>query len=290
MAMHVTSRLPSAAANGRNGHSLISDDKFRQLYALTLKLRRLTQSGNGAVARRWLRGSEAALAAVAADLRPRDVLVSPSGSTLCDPLPRGVVMPAISRFDDSIAEAIAAAVAARLKKTAAVSVLVCAEASAETLLREAYAIAARARLPLLFIERGLAENGRAVSPKPAAGAHESESMPAIPVDAQDVVAIYRVAHESMTRARAGSGPTRIQCVPWVAPLSSRKESQAASADAVEHLERWLIGRGLPAEQWRREIAAEMENNTAHQQSQRSADPPATNGSGDTTERPPQSFA
>jgi len=283
MAMQVTSRLPSAAANGRNGHSLISDDKFRQLYALTLHLRALAR--DDAASASWLRGSEAILAAVAADLRASDVLVCPPAPSLSQELPRGVVVTVTDRFDDSLTQVLNAAVAARLRKTGGIAVLFCAQPSHDPLLREACALAVQAKLPLLFIERGIAENSGSWNKS-----SEVEWMPAIPVEVQDVVAIYRVAHESITRARAGSGPTRIQCVPWAAPANGRRS--LAASDAVAHLERWLIGRGLPAEQWRREVTAQMEQNTssAHQDSQHSTDLPATNGSGNSTKRTPQRLA
>lgn len=285
MTMQGTSRLPTAAANGRNGHSLISDDKFRQLYALTLHLRALARDEDASAP--WLRGSEAMLAAVAADLRASDVLVCPPAPSLRHELPRGVVVTVADRFDDSLTQVLNAAVAARLRKTGGIGVLFSAQHSRDPLLREACALAVRAKLPVLFIEHGISEN---TSPGSGNKSNEIDWMPAIPVDAQDVIAIYRVAHESITRARAGNGPTRIQCVPWVAPPNGRKSS--GSGDAVEHLERWLIGRGLPAEQWRREITAPMEQNSssAHQVSQQSADLPATNGSGNFTKRAPQRLA
>lgn len=282
MTMQVKSRLPSAAANGRNGHSLISDDKFRQLYTLTLQLRGLAESEASAP---WLRGSEAMLAAVAADLRAADALVCLPGLSLRHELPRGVVVTEMSRHDDGLTQVLSAAVAARLKKNGGVAVIL--KPSRDSLLREACALAVQAKLPVLFVEHDFADNT-----SPWNKGAETEGMPEIPVDAQDVVAIYRVAHESITRARAGSGPTRIQCVPWVAPPQTRKPSEAASTDAVAHLERWLTGRGLPADRWRREITAQLQRNTAspYQESQRSADPPVTNGSGGTTERTPQSLA
>ncbi len=61
--------------------------------------------------------------------------------------------------------------------------------------------------------------------------------------------MYRAAHESIERARDGSGPTHIVAVDW--QLGAGKKRVAA--DAVEHLEEWLMARGLPAQEWRKEI-------------------------------------
>jgi TPP-dependent pyruvate/acetoin dehydrogenase alpha subunit len=59
----------------------------------------------------------------------------------------------------------------------------------------------------------------------------------IPVDGNDVVAIYRVAQEAILRARRGVGPTLIDCKPW--PLDG-------DADPVRRLEQALERRGLSA--------------------------------------------
>lgn len=62
----------------------------------------------------------------------------------------------------------------------------------------------------------------------------------IPVDGNDVVAIYRVAQESIQRARRGVGPTIIDCKPWPVALA-----KAGPADPVRRLEQALSRRGLP---------------------------------------------
>lgn len=79
----------------------------------------------------------------------------------------------------------------------------------------------------------------------------------IPVDGNDVVAIYRVAHEAIQRARRGVGPTIIDCKPW--PLALKKDGPT---DPVRRLEQALERRGLPTAKlkertiaaFRREIA------------------------------------
>jgi pyruvate dehydrogenase E1 component alpha subunit len=58
----------------------------------------------------------------------------------------------------------------------------------------------------------------------------------IPVDGNDVVAIYRVAQEAILRARRGGGPTLIDCKPW--PLDG-------TPDPIRRLEQALERRGLP---------------------------------------------
>ena len=266
MAIQARTRVPSAAANGKNGHTLISDVKFRQLYALALKLRLLAQGSNGhGQAARALAGREAVLAGVAADLRSDDrVLLRESGllsETLGSVWPVARAEAGAGGFSERMIQAVSGAAADRMQQKRRVSVIFCDERVDEQVFLEARRIANAARLPVLFVEDGQdAANGR-----PAArNGHAPFEEIAIPVDAQDVIAMYRVAHESISRAREGTGPTRIQCVSW--PLagkaaSGRRANEAASADAVEHLEAWLEARGLPAQDWRREIAAEFSNGT-----------------------------
>lgn len=82
-------------------------------------------------------------------------------------------------------------------------------------------------------------------------------MPGIPVDANDVVALYRVAQESIGRARAGDGPVLMECT------ASLPGSGAPITDAVAHMREYLVGRRICTRPWaesagktlRRKIAA-----------------------------------
>lgn len=220
----------SRVASGKHGHSLISDAKFRRLYALALQL---TQSNTGD-------GLAMAMAGVAADLRSDD------GITL--------EREAGSDFSERVITALSAAVADRMRKNERLTVIVCQRPGTDPILRVAHQLADDAKLPVLFVEDWRkAENGRTAKKASAPLPQRIGAMPVIPVDAEDVIAIYRVAHESMTRAREGNGPTRIQCV-----LSSAETASNNNGNAVRHLEQWLEVRGLPAQVWRREIMAELQ--------------------------------
>lgn len=216
----------SRVASGKHGHTLISDAKFRRLYALALE--HAQQDEDMAAAR----------AGVAADLRSDDVVVTQE---------RG-------DCSEQVIAALGGAAADRLRKNGRLTVIVCANAH-DAVVREAHQLADEAKLPVIFVEdwrraaNGDAAKKRASAPLP----QRIGAMPAIPVDAEDVIAIYRVAHESMARAREGSGPTRILCVRW--PASDKSEKQGDSA--VGHLEQWLDAHGLPTQIWRREILAEL---------------------------------
>lgn len=222
---HMGNEARSRVASGKHGHTLISDAKFRRLY--TLALERAQDAGGD--------GLNAAMASVAADLRGDDVVVVQERGT-------------VAEFDEQVIAALSGAAADRLRKNERLTVIVSTGPGSDPVLRDAHQLADEAKLPVLFVEDWRKMNGaatKASAPLP----QKIGAMPAIPVDAEDVIAIYRVAHESMARAREGSGPTRIQCVRW--PSNN-------NGDAVGHLEEWLTARGLPAQAWRREIAAELQ--------------------------------
>jgi TPP-dependent pyruvate/acetoin dehydrogenase alpha subunit len=218
----------SRVASGKHGHTLISDAKFRRLYALALQHARHANK----------QGLSAALAAVTADLRNDDGMVAQDRQQA-------------GEFSERVIAALSGAAADRLRKNERLTVIVCAGPGSDSILREAHLLADEAKLPVIFVEDWRRTgNGGVTKKKSAPLPQRIGAMPAMPVDAEDVIAIYRVAHESMARAREGSGPTRIQCVRW--PASDN------SGSAVGHLEQWLEARGLPAQAWRREILAEIE--------------------------------
>jgi hypothetical protein len=253
--------VPSAAANGKNGHTLISDEKFRQLYALAIKLHLMAERNSGPRNRR-----DAALAGVAADLRDDDVLIAKRQPQIAALLHAGVPealrsvrSETASSLQEHIIEAMGGAAADRMRKNGRVTVIFLPDAGASAVTQEAQRLAERARLPVLFVEEApewLHPSRRAR----ASGDGSSDDMPAIPVDAHDVVAMYRVAHESIARARQSGGPTRILCVENLRKPGSEEEGRGA--DAAASLEHWLEARGLPAEEWRRQIAAELGENYA----------------------------
>lgn len=249
MAIQAKTAVPSAAANGKNGHSLISDAKFRQLYGLALRLQLLAQKGPvQSKPSATIRDHAAALAGVAADLHEGDALLAEHPSRVWDVL-RGdlkvnVTSPEGNAIEPQIIDALSRAAGDRLRKNGRVTVLFFPADASQSLIAEAHSLASGAKLPVLFVEEGV----EATPPKPRALLSAKNDMPSIPVDVHDVIAMYRVAHESIARAREGTGPTRIVCLEAPAVPGH-------TADAVADLERWLESRGLPAHEWRQEIVA-----------------------------------
>jgi hypothetical protein len=66
----------------------------------------------------------------------------------------------------------------------------------------------------------------------------SSNVPAIPVDAQDAIALYRVSQESLGRARAGGGAAMIEAV-----------HLDDSPPAIDKLAEYLTRRGVASPSW-----------------------------------------
>ncbi|HUZ03709.1 MAG TPA: thiamine pyrophosphate-dependent enzyme [Acidobacteriaceae bacterium] len=71
--------------------------------------------------------------------------------------------------------------------------------------------------------------------------------PGIPVDGQDVVAMYRVAYESMQRARNGGGPTLIEA------MTAGNAMPGSDNDPITAMERYLTQRNLFEPAWKQQI-------------------------------------
>ncbi|HVT96315.1 MAG TPA: thiamine pyrophosphate-dependent enzyme [Acidobacteriaceae bacterium] len=252
MATEAGTRVTSATAHGKHGHSLISDAKFRQLYDLALRMQHAGEREQG------LRGREAALAGVTADLRDDDVVVAEYAGSVED-ITQGHVAVSMERrtFEERVIEALSDAVGDRMRKTGRITAIFFEGTASSRVMQEARAMAIAAKLPVLLVEHLSTKRQRDASTEKSL--RTVLEYPSIPVDAQDVIAMYRVAHESIERARDGGGPTHIVSVRWqVAGSAGKRAGKAATQDAVQHLEEWLTARGLPAREWRRAMIAELE--------------------------------
>jgi TPP-dependent pyruvate/acetoin dehydrogenase alpha subunit len=109
--------------------------------------------------------------------------------------------------------------------------------------REVLALAAKLSLPMIFVVLPeTKKKGRAIN---LCAKARSVGMPGIPTDANDAVALYRVAQESIGRTRGGDGPVLIDCV---AALSAGQRS-AGKDDPLLHMKKFLIGRKICDAAW-----------------------------------------
>jgi TPP-dependent pyruvate/acetoin dehydrogenase alpha subunit len=143
------------------------------------------------------------------------------------------------------------ALAHQLEHKGNVVIALCAEQS-PSLERwhEAMKFAGTHKLPVIYVIKTVAPDGKASSN--GTGHLEELSFmargmgfPGIVVDGHDVVAVWRVAQESIHRARNGSGPTLIEC---------RMDS---THEPLAHMEHYLKKRNTWDEGWRDGIAGRL---------------------------------
>ena len=197
---------------------MISRKKLLELRAALIRSQLMDEECLAHPERSALQHHRATLASIAIDLGKRDLLLAPADAVAAKHL-------AGTPFKDACAEARIAASptkkagdallveacheAARRKRESKDSVVavVCGSRAAQPAVwQKALRSAARRKLPLIFIR--LEPHARAVArtSAPAALAH---GVPLIAVDGSDVVAAYRVASESLARARERRGATII---------------------------------------------------------------------------------
>jgi len=260
-------------ANGA-GASPSNQDVLRTLYASMLKCRILAQRvqdlpGGETHGHDYTFdiGHEAIVVGATVELGPQDTLVVSTrnfaahvakGVSLETLISRGAPedgAQAVVVTDGSPARAVSLdpfnlgtglAVAHRLEKNRNVVVALCSERnSAPERWHEAMKFAGVHKLPIIYVK-----SGSVFELVPAKGAPAFEELsfmardcrfPAIVVDGKDAVAVWRVVHESIHRARNGAGPTLIEC-----------ETRASSAgDPLEHMEHYMKKRGFWDNEWRR---------------------------------------
>jgi len=266
---------PAPAQTDQPVFSLISNQKLQQLYGAMLKCRLLKREIGEEMSRyafipEIVPGLEAAAAGVAIDLVPDDT-VTASGWDVAVQLLTGTALGTILTALDACEEspdcwparlngALGAALTNKTKENNKIVVVFFSRVfdtpSTWAPCRiEAMKVAAGNDLPMVFVchsefvmEPADQKPAKKVSKKhvqaTALDGYEF-GLPVIPVDGDDAVAVYRVASESIARARGGRGPTLIEC------------SRSADGDSIANMETYLTRKGLFREEVTAEIAAEF---------------------------------
>jgi len=238
--------------------SLISRRKLLALYTALLRCRMMTEVAAAKV-RRSKAAHEAPAVAVVLDLKPGDTIAAAERDFLPEFVkgasPEAIlaalgVRPAHSpaSFAATLKATLAAARTHAKRKSRNIAAVFGNGASVSSAAwRNALHIAGTERLPILFVSQPGADQLRR---KDSA----SLGFPAIPVDGDDVVALYRVASEAQAHARRGNGPTLIECIPW--PLALQDGVHEAS-DPIVNMERYLAHMGIPFERSKRKAIEEF---------------------------------
>jgi TPP-dependent pyruvate/acetoin dehydrogenase alpha subunit len=252
-------------AGSSTGGSLISDAKLKQLYATMLECRLLAQR-----ARRLRRprralyaaslGQEAIAVGCVIDLKPEDtVALTPGGSIAA--LVKGAELSALAGriygcestlghniVNGELQLATKMSLTNQQKKTGNVVVaFTTAEATSLAAGQEAIRFAARRTLPIIFVVENKAGVDLALkAPR--------DGLTWITVDGNDVVAVYRVAYESLQRVRQGGGAVLIEGKPY---QQEGKNLRRAQRDPLIHMQRYLQARGLFTARWKDQLVRQF---------------------------------
>ncbi len=263
-------RVTAAPGINGNGSSQSDRDTLRKLYSSLLRCRlvgerlRESSASNEFAANCDVRiGCEAIAIGATADLRAEDTITA-SPRNLAVLLARGVpvktLMAATTADDLTAAEQRLAfpsdpfnlgtgiALAHRLEQKHHIVVAFCAQEKPPLEdWHDALKFAAAHKLPIVFvIENGMAGDSEGAPHLEALSFMARDyGFPGIVVDGNDVVAVWRVAQESIHRARIGSGPTLIDC------------RTDALRDPLAHMEHYLRQRNAWDDAWKREIELQI---------------------------------
>jgi TPP-dependent pyruvate/acetoin dehydrogenase alpha subunit len=253
---------------------LISNEKLRNLYLAMLRLRRYaTEMRLGRFQRRLPTFAEAACVGCAMDLSPEDTLTALTDLRLSPTIEMAVQSPVLqsnpmsqndlrsektsaripsqppdkhSHFQTEIqlphsSAGIAfatgmASLHAMQGKGRLVLAFVNARQMAQS--RETLKFCYQNRLPIIFVQ---IERSSHIGSR-ARRSRASGTVPSIPVDRADVVAVYRVASEAIDKARRGAGPTTIECLDY--RVAGAKKARTQSRDPLIYMEEFLRKRNL----------------------------------------------
>jgi acetoin:2,6-dichlorophenolindophenol oxidoreductase subunit alpha len=235
---------------------LIPNARLKQIY---LAMTRARMFARALPARRrggWIPGVEACVVSTSVDLGPGDLVSDALDGGVVEFL-RTVKAPMrggpIAECGTAralpgglgIAERLWAAIGAAATVKAAAGVVVVYVKPGEVspaLWRKVLGYAAEQVLPVLFVM--MPGDGGAKAGSACAIAHDC-GVAAIAVDGDDAVAIYRVAQESIGRARIGGGAVVMECVPFVVGGAKGKKVH----DAAAGLEGYMLQRGVVTKAW-----------------------------------------
>jgi TPP-dependent pyruvate/acetoin dehydrogenase alpha subunit len=250
--------MPVKAAGG----SLISDAKLRQLYASMLRSRLLAEYARRLRRRRadaFYRasmGQEALITGCAIDLRAEDAVVDtihPEASPAR--LVKGVSLREVVAELGTRARRVAgpplkfatdAALANKEQNTNVVVVF--SSATALGRLRAAVKVASAHSLPIIFVVENNPWAGK--DSKVRNLKMDAKGLTRITVDGNDVVAVYRVAYESMERVRQGGGPVLIEGKMY---RQDGKGSVRSERDPLGHMEQYLAAKKLFTQRWKDQL-------------------------------------
>ena len=249
-------------------------DELRSLLALTKHIAKLEAAAvrdtpkrtakRGTITKNaWPPCREAMLAATTLQLQPGDILVAePEDSVVSALAPKPVhgerkpLFPDLNKDNSRLMLSAAMAAAARVIGTDRLALAYVREGALERGWAAALTWAQTHQLPLVLVcadSRGngaFREAGRSPEETFTWGKVDvlarKLQIPVLSADGEDAVAMYRVAEESILRARAGRGPTVLWAMlPSADDLAEARPGRPKVAAPVARLQRYLRSRNVP---------------------------------------------
>jgi TPP-dependent pyruvate/acetoin dehydrogenase alpha subunit len=279
----------TAAAAVSTGGSLISDAKLKQLYATMVHCRLLTERacrlrGQPRPADLYAAamGQEAIATGCVINLRPEDTIALAAQNSIAT-LVKGVPLddivaqmfarrPAYGQCPNIITPsptqgtqlslATSVALANKRKKKGNLVVAFADKATAALdCWHDALALAAKKSLPIIFVAEDNPWTDLASSAVSEDSAEKARNydFPVIAVDANDVVAVYRVAYESVERVRQGGAPVLVEAKPYRLsnPTKRHVATWSKERDPLAHMQRYLKAKGLFTSRWKDQVVQEF---------------------------------
>jgi len=175
--------------------------------------------------------------------------------------PLANIVPATDSLAAQLNIAVGLALAAQSREKDHVVMAFCeSDRAASPQIAEPLRLAASRQLPLLLLllpaKSGPSKPSASSKKNQAANLVEesrASAIPVIPVDHADIVAIYRVAFESIHKARHNGGPTLIEAAIWPFPDKPHPANKPAPTDPLAKMEAYLTAKGLFSERWKKRL-------------------------------------
>jgi pyruvate dehydrogenase E1 component alpha subunit len=155
-----------------------------------------------------------------------------------------ISMPAVSNLAES------------MKRSGAVTLMCCTRGPGTLIFEsQAMALAATKKLPMVCLVESNMDSRLELPVQPSGpyvGA-DPAFYPNIPVDGNDVVAVFRVTQEAIRRAREGHGPAVIECI--TARADKDADSQHIAQDPLKFMEHYLRRKNLWTDEWSHSMVA-----------------------------------
>jgi acetoin:2,6-dichlorophenolindophenol oxidoreductase subunit alpha len=230
------------AATAATSHPLISNQRLQHLYVTLLRTRLLRQRNRLKDSSASLVVREAIVTGTVTQCEEGDAVMPVAGDRLAAlayghnlrSVLTGRPLPGILLSSPAVEARFAIATGYALAREGTKHVTLAFSGSGLTsldALRSSLAYAAHRKLGIVFVIESAAD-----AELSSARNTEPLGIYGIPVDGNDVVAIYRVAQEAVHRARRGVGPTLIDCKPWLLD---------GDTDPIRRLEQALERRSIP---------------------------------------------